>query len=413
MPNKTQRISFPGSQGFDLSARLDHPSGPVRAYALFAHCFTCSSQILAAKYIAGELAKQNIAVLRFDFTGLGSSGGEFANTNFSSNIQDLIAAADYLRDHFAAPSLIIGHSLGGAAVLAAAGSIPEVKGVVTIGAPADAEHVIHNFVDEDIAQIKKEGEANVSLAGRSFTIQKQFIDDLQASTLEHHIASLRRDLLILHSSIDQTVGVENASQIFMAAKHPKSFISLDKADHLLSKPADAIYAAGVISSWASRLIPHDQAIEHPPIESVIVSETGEGKFQNTVAAGAHLLLADEPLSVGGLDSGPSPYDYLATALGSCTSMTIRMYASFKKIDIGLISVEVKHEKVHAEDCMDCADEQKQRGGKIDRFERYITVEGELSPELEKKILMIADKCPVHQTIEAGASVVTNIVGPAS
>ena len=413
MPNKTQRISFPGSQGFDLSARLDHPSGPVRAYALFAHCFTCSSQVLAAKYIAGELAKQNIAVLRFDFTGLGSSGGEFANTNFSSNIQDLIAAADYLREHFAAPSLIIGHSLGGAAVLAAAGSIPEVKGVVTIGAPADAEHVIHNFVDEDIEQIKREGEANVSLAGRSFTIQKQFIDDLQASTLEHHIVNLRRDLLILHSPIDQTVGVENASQIFMAAKHPKSFISLDKADHLLSKPADAIYAAGVISSWASRLIPHDQAIEHPPIESVIVSETGEGKFQNTVAAGAHLLLADEPLSVGGLDSGPSPYDYLATALGACTSMTIRMYADFKKIDLGLVSVEVKHEKVHAEDCMDCADDQKQRGGKIDRFERHITVEGEVSPELEKKILMIADKCPVHKTIEAGASVVTNIVGPAS
>ena len=373
MPNNTQRVSFPGSQGFDLSARLDHPSGPVRAYALFAHCFTCSSQVLAAKYIAGELAKQNIAVLRFDFTGLGSSGGEFANTNFSSNIQDLIAAADYLREHFAAPSLIIGHSLGGAAVLAAAGSIPEVKGVVTIGAPADAEHVIHNFVDEDIEQIKREGEANVSLAGRSFTIQKQFIDDLQASTLEHHIVNLRRDLLILHSPIDQTVGVENASQIFMAAKHPKSFISLDKADHLLSKPADAIYAAGVISSWASRLIPHDQAIEHPPIESVIVSETGEGKFQNTVAAGAHLLLADEPLSVGGLDSGPSPYDYLATALGACTSMTIRMYADFKKIDLGLVSVEVKHEKVHAEDCMDCADDQKQRGGKIDRFERHITV----------------------------------------
>ncbi len=413
MPNKTQRISFPGSQGFDLSARLDHPSGPARAYALFAHCFTCSSQILAAKYIAGELAKQNIAVLRFDFTGLGSSGGEFANTNFSSNIQDLVAAADYLREHFAPPSLIIGHSLGGAAVLAAADSIPEVKGVVTIGAPADAEHVIHNFVDEDIGKINKDGEANVSLAGRSFTIQKQFIDDLQASTLEHHIANLRRDLLILHSPIDQTVGVENASQIFMAAKHPKSFISLDKADHLLSNPADAIYAAGVISSWASRLIPHDQAIEHPPIESVIVSETGEGKFQNTVAAGAHLLLADEPLSVGGLDSGPSPYDYLATALGACTSMTIRMYADFKKIDLGLISVEVKHEKVHAEDCMDCADEQKQRGGKIDRFERHITVEGELSPELEKKILMIADKCPVHKTIEAGASVVTNIIEPAT
>lgn len=413
MPNKTQKISFPGSQGFELSARLDHPSGPVRAYALFAHCFTCSSQILAAKYIAGELAKQNIAVLRFDFTGLGSSDGEFANTNFSSNIQDLVAAADYMRKHFAAPSLIIGHSLGGAAVLAAASSIPEVKGVVTIGAPADAEHVIHNFVDEDIKKIKSEGEAKVLLAGRSFTVQKQFIDDLQASTLEHHIANLRRDLLILHSPIDQVVGVENASQIFMAAKHPKSFVSLDKADHLLSKPEDAIYAAGVISSWASRLILDGQAIKYPPVEAVIVSETGEGKFQNTVLAGAHQLLADEPRSVGGLDSGPSPYDYLATALGACTSMTIRMYADFKKIDLGLISVEVKHAKVHADDCLDCAKEQIQRGGKIDRFERNITVEGKVSTELEKKILAIADKCPVHKTIEAGASVVTNIAQSSS
>jgi len=207
------------------------------------------------------------------------------------------------------------------------------------------------------------------------------------------------------------VGIENASEIFMAAKHPKSFISLDKADHLLSKPADAIYAAGLISAWAKRLIPHDQAIEHPPIESVIVSETGEGKFQNTVAAGAHLLLADEPLKVGGLDSGPSPYDYLATALGACTSMTIRMYADFKKIDLGLLSVEVKHEKIHAEDCMDCAGEIKQKGGKIDLFERHISVDGEIAPELEKKILMIADKCPVHKTIVSGASVVTNIVKP--
>ncbi len=408
MAGKVQKITFKGSQGFDLAARLDLPTGPVRAYALFAHCFTCSSQVLAAKYIAGELARQNIAVLRFDFTGLGSSAGEFSNTNFSSNIQDLVTAADYLRERYTAPSLIIGHSLGGAAVLAAAGSIPEVKGVVTIGAPADAEHVIHNFVDE-VDQIKQEGEAKVSLAGRSFTIQRQFIEDLEATTLKHHIANLRRDLLILHSPVDQVVGIENASEIFMAAKHPKSFISLDKADHLLSNATDAIYAAGLISSWARRLIPHDQAVEHPPIESVIVSETGEGKFQNTVAAGAHLLFADEPLKVGGLDSGPSPYDYLSTALGACTSMTIRMYADFKKIDLGLITVEVKHEKVHGKDCMDCTDEQKLRGGKIDRFERHITVEGEVSTELEKKILMIADKCPVHKTIESGASVVTNLV----
>jgi putative redox protein len=408
MPLKTEKISFPGSQGFELAARLDFPSAPPRAFALFAHCFTCSKQVLAAKYIASELAKLNIAVLRFDFTGLGSSDGEFANTNFSSNIQDLIAAADFLRENYAAPTLIIGHSLGGAAVLAAAGDIPEVKGVVTIGAPADAEHVIHNF-GRSIDQIEKEGEAEVVLAGRTFTIQKQFLEDVQASTLEEKIANLRRGLLILHSPIDQVVGVENASRIFMAARHPKSFVSLDQSDHLLSKPQDAIYAARIIAGWASRYLEPEAKSTHKAIDNVVVAETGEGKFQNSVFAGPHSMLADEPVSVGGLDSGPSPYDYLAIALGACTSMTIRMYADFKKIKLGAVSVEVKHAKVHADDCFDCADSQKSRGGKIDRFERLITIEGGVASELESKILMIADKCPVHKTLESGTSIVTRIV----
>ena len=408
MAIRSQKVSFPGSQGFELDARLDQPPGPPRAFALFAHCFTCSKQVLAAKYIAGELAKLNIAVLRFDFTGLGSSQGEFANTNFSSNIQDLVAAADFLRANFAAPSLLIGHSLGGAAVLAAAENIVEAKGVVTIGAPADAEHVIHNF-GPSIDQIEKDGEAEVSLAGRKFTIQKQFLEDVKASTLEASIAGLRRGLLVLHSPIDQIVGVENATRIFMAAKHPKSYVSLDKADHLLSSPNDAIYAARLIAGWSSHYLEPESEKTHKAVDSVIVTETGEGKFQNTVTAGSHSLLADEPVSVGGLDSGPTPYDYLAAALGACTSMTIRMYANFKKIDLGAVSVEVKHAKIHAEDCLDCADSQKARNGKIDRFERNITVEGGIDPELEAKILTIADKCPVHKTLESGASVVTNIV----
>ncbi len=407
MKTRSQKITFPGSQGFELAARLDRPVGNSHAYALFAHCFTCSSQVLAAKYIAMELARQNIAILRFDFTGLGSSEGEFANTNFSSNIQDLVAAADYLRENFAAPSILIGHSLGGTAILAAAENIPEAKAVVTIGAPADAEHVIQNFGDK-IKEIEIEGEAKVSLAGRSFTIQKQFLDDVQTSTLDSRIANLRRGLLILHSPVDQVVGVENASHIFLAAKHPKSFVSLDKADHLLSDPQDAIYAANIIASWASRYVEPEPAREHQAIENVLVSETGEGKFQNDVQAGSHSMLADEPVAVGGMDTGPSPYDYLSIALGTCTSMTIRMYADFKKIELGSISVEVKHDKVHAKDCFECSDDQKSRGGKIDRFERRIIIDGDTTPELEAKILQIADKCPVHNTMESGARIITSI-----
>ncbi len=393
--------------GFDLAARLDSPSSPPRAYALFAHCFTCSKQVLAARYIAAELAKLNIAVLRFDFTGLGSSDGEFSNTNFSSNIQDLVKAADFLRENYVAPTIIIGHSLGGAAVLAAAGDIPEVKGVVTIGAPADAEHVVHNF-NGSLARIEEDGQAEVTLAGRKFTIQKQFLEDVQESRLEDRIANLKRGLLILHSPIDHVVGIENASRIFMAARHPKSFVSLDQADHLLSKSEDAIYAARIIAGWASRYLGPEKSDGHRAIDNVMVSETGDGKFQNTVAAGAHSLLADEPVSVGGTDTGPSPYDFLSVALGACTSMTIRMYADFKKIELGAISVEVKHAKVHADDCSDCTDSQMTKGGKIDRFERHISVDGGVPEELENKILMIADKCPVHKTLKSGASIVTNI-----
>ena len=407
MAAKIQKITFPGSQGFPLAARLDHPPGPVLAYALFAHCFTCSSQVLAAKYIAGELAKAGIAVLRFDFTGLGSSEGDFANTNFSSNVEDLVAAADYLRANFQAPRLLIGHSLGGAAVLSAAGEIPEARGVVTIGAPADVEHVTHHF-SPSLKEIEEKGVADVTLAGRTFSIQKQFIEDLQASVLEDKIANLHRGLLILHSPLDHVVGIENASRIFLAARHPKSFVSLNQADHLLSEPRDATYAARIIAGWSSAYLEEHGEDRERDVEGVFVEETGEGKFQALVSAGTHTLVADEPLSYGGLDSGPSPYDFLSTALGACTSMTLRMYADFKKIELGRISVEVDHAKVHARDCADCSEEHKQKGGKIDRFERKIAIEGDLSAELADKILEIADKCPVHRTLESGISVVTRL-----
>ena len=399
------RIEFQGSQGETLAARLDSPNGEIRGYALFAHCFTCSKDVFAASRIASALATRGIATLRFDFTGLGASEGEFANTNFSSNIADLLAAANWLREHHAAPELLIGHSLGGAAVLAAAGDMPELKVVATIGAPSDAEHVVHNF-QASLDTIENSGEAKVSLAGREFTIKKQFLDDVRGTSLKDRIAALKPALIVFHAPLDQTVGIENASAIFLAAKHPKSFVSLDGADHLLSRRQDAVFVADLLAGWANRFMP---AAEHPkpaPAGIVRVRETRRGKFQQDVLVDDHHLLADEPSSVGGDGSGPSPYDYLSIALGTCTSMTLRMYADFKKLQLGRVTVDVSHGKVHADDCKDCGEG---KTGKIDRFERTISVDGDISSELRGKLEEIAGKCPVHRTLEAEAAVVTRVV----
>jgi putative redox protein len=408
MTPSTVRITFAGSLGDELAARLDLPAGPVRAYALFAHCFTCSKDIIAARHIAGKLAALGIAVLRFDFTGLGSSQGEFANTTFSSNIEDLVRAADHLRARFAAPALLIGHSLGGAAVLAAAHRVPEATAVVTIAAPSDVAHVLHHF-NAKLADIERDGVADVTLAGRSFTIRKDFVEDAKGQALKDRIANLRKALLVMHAPTDQTVGIENATAIFTAARHPKSFVSLDRADHLLSNPRDAAYAAEVIAAWASRYLPDEQAGAAAE-EGIVVAETGVGKFQNMVTAGRHHLLADEPASVGGLDSGPNPYDYLAIALGACTSMTLRIYAEHKKLALGRIMVRVSHGKVPVEHCEDCGEAAEGRTGKIDRFERTISVEGGIDAALADKLVEIAGKCPVHRTLEAGAAVVTKVAG---
>jgi uncharacterized OsmC-like protein/alpha/beta superfamily hydrolase len=406
MSVRSRKVEFAGSLGAVLAARLDLPAGRPRAYALFAHCFTCSKDILAASRIASALADHGIATLRFDFTGLGASEGEFANTGFSSNVEDLVAAADWLRKEHQAPMLLVGHSLGGAAVLAAAGSIAEVKAVATIGAPADAEHVTHNF-SASIADIEKFGEAKVSLAGRTFTIRKSFLDDVRASNLSGQIAHLKRALIILHAPMDEVVGIDNASAIFRAARHPKSFISLDGADHLLTRHEDAVFVADTLVAWANRYLPAAGKPQHGPDGVVRVRETGNGKFQQDVLINGHHLLADEPASVGGDGTGPSPYDLLSAALGTCTSMTLRMYAGYKKLDLGRVTVDVSHGKVHADDCADCGEG---RTGKIDRFERVISVEGEVAPELQSKLAEIAGKCPVHRTLEAEAVVVTRIAG---
>lgn len=408
MAPPAQKIEFDGALGAKLAARLDQPAGPVRATALFAHCFTCSKDIIAARKIAAELAKQGFAVLRFDFTGLGHSGGDFANTNFSSNCADLKRAADWLRDNIEAPSLLVGHSLGGAAVLSIAGAVPEAKAVATIGAPADAEHVIKGFAAR-VEDIEQSGEAEVSLAGRSFRIKKQFLDDLAEQSVRERVAGMKKPVLILHAPLDQTVGIDNAAALFIAAKHPKSFVSLDDADHLLSGADDAQYAANVIAAWASRYIaPEPEDADHAEGPDALARETGEGKFQNYLVSGPHRLFADEPTSYGGMNSGPSPYDFLAMALAACTSMTLRMYAAQKKLELGRVSVSVSHAKVHAKDCAECAEERRAAGGKIDRFDRLIAVEGELAPDVRDKVLEIADKCPVHRTLEASSVIVSKL-----
>jgi putative redox protein len=403
----TEKVTFAGHGGHALAARLDLPVGPPAAYALFAHCFTCSKDTLAASRIAGALAQRRIATLRFDFTGLGGSHGEFANTDFSSNVADLVAAASHLRATRAAPALLIGHSLGGAAVLAAAGDIPEVRAVATIGAPADPGHVVEQFA-ADLDRIASEGAAEVTLAGRRFTIRREFLEDLGAQRLAERIGALRRALLVLHAPRDATVGVENATAIFLAAKHPRSFVSLDDADHLLTRPSDAAYAAEVIAAWAARYLrapPPVPAAEPAAGTAARVAETGAGAFEQTATVGRHRLTVDEPPAVGGGGAGPDPYDLLAVALGACTGMTLRMYAGRKELALGRIAVTVGHAKVHAADCADCGEG---REGRIDRFERVIEIEGGAPEGLAEKLLEIADKCPVHRTLEGGAAVVTRL-----
>jgi uncharacterized OsmC-like protein/fermentation-respiration switch protein FrsA (DUF1100 family) len=402
---RSERITFQGSQGDVLAARLDYPHGKPRALALFAHCFTCSKDLFAASRIASELTARGFAVFRFDFTGLGMSEGEFANTNFSSNVEDLIAAAEFLREKGTPPDILIGHSLGGAAVLAAASDIPGVKAVVTIGAPADAAHVIHNFAAH-VDRIRETGEATVILAGRQFTIKRQFLDDLEGVRLHDRIAAMRKPLLVFHALTDAVVGLENATAIFTAAKHPKSFVALPGADHLLSNREDAAYVAEVLSSWASRYImgsvdAQDAGDIEP--ETVVVTETGAGKFQQEIRSGAHRLMADEPLDKGGDGTGLSPYALLSAALGACTAMTVRLYADFKKLPLEKVQVTVRHNKRHLDDCEGCVEE---KDAKVDHFDRTLRFEGNLDDAAREKLLAIANRCPVHNTLEKGARIIT-------
>ena len=400
----TERITFAGHDGGHLAARLDLPDGPVLATALFAHCFTCSKDIPAARRIAARLAAMGIAVLRFDFTGLGHSQGEFENTTFTTNVQDLISAAHYLAGRNMAPDLLIGHSLGGAAVLRAKAGIPSVRGVVTLGAPFDPGHVSHHFTDV-LPQIEAEGVAEVSLAGRPFRIGRDFVKDIEKEALAPAIANLKAALLVLHAPRDETVSIENASQIFLAAKHPKSFVTLDDADHLISRAEDAEYAAEVIAAWAGRYVSLKPPAPPPgaPEGVLRVTEADPAGFLQDIQVGPHHAQADEPLAYGGTNRGMTPYGFISAGLGACTSMTIRMYARRKGWPLEGVTVDVCHDKVHAQD----ADPGSPT--KIDLFQRKIRLTGPLNAEQRQKLLEIADKCPVHRTLEHGAKVATRLV----
>jgi putative redox protein len=398
---RRDRIRFAGGSGAELAARIELPEVEPRAYALFAHCFSCSKDLKAARWIGRALAEQGIGVLRFDFTGLGESAGDFAETNFSSNLEDLVAAADFLRERYGPPRILVGHSLGGAAVLAAASRIPDAAAIATIAAPSDTAHLSDQLI-RIAPEIAERGEAEIDLGGRPFRVKRQLLEDLQERSLRPAIAGLGRALLVMHSPVDESVHVDHARRIFEWAKHPKSFVSLDDADHLLlRRESDARYAADVLAAWAGRYIEKREETARgaeaadATQQGEVVVRGGSSGFLQQIIAGAHRVVADEPERVGGTDRGPTPYDLLLAGLGACTSMTMRMYADRKGWPLEGVEVRLKHGRIHAEDCEDC----DSREGRVDQIVREIRIEGALDAAQQARLLEIADRCPVHRTLE--------------
>lgn len=411
MKTRSERVRFPGAFGDELAARVELPAAEPRAWALFAHCFTCSKDLKAVGHLSRSLAERGIAVLRFDFTGLGESAGDFADTNFTSNLENLLAAAEFMRREYQAPQVLIGHSLGGSAMLAVAGRIPEARAVATIGAPSDTDHVRGTLLSQ-APELDSAEEAEVNLAGRPFRIRRQLLEDLADHRLQRAIGDLGRPLLILHSPTDLIVDIDHARRIYKAARHPKSFISLDGADHLLlERDSDARFVGEILAVWSGRYVEgaerEDAAPEEIPHGEVRVVGGPEG-FANRVSAGRHTLAADEPLSVGGTDTGPGPYDLLLASLGACKSMTMRMYADRKGWPLERTEVRLRHSRIHAEDCADCETEK----GRIDQIAVELGVEGDLDEEQRQRILDIAERCPVHRTLTTETKIVSTHLPPA-
>lgn len=398
-----KKITFENAVGQQLAAAIELPVKPIKYYALFAHCFSCGKDIIAASRVSRALASIGIAVLRFDFTGIGSSDGDFANTNFSSNIEDILAATNFLREHYQAPQLLIGHSWGGTAVLNAAGDIPECKAIVSIGSPATANHILEQFPNER-KQLEQVEEVSVNVGGKPFHIKRQFVDDLEAQSTTDKIGDLRKALLVFHSPFDKIVPIDEATRIFVAAKHPKSFITLDKADHLLSNADDAEYVANTIAAWATRYVQSDAPEpQHIPKGEVLIGE-GNKKFLREVATDDHSWLSDEPISFGGDNLGPDPYEQLLSSLGTCTSMTLRMYANHKQWAVDDIKVELKHSRVHEKDCED----PDNADCKLELIEKTLTIEGDLDEKQVKRLLEVADRCPVHKTMLGHLKITTEL-----
>lgn len=402
---KKQNVHFENAAGQRLRGRLEEPlSGPVRHYALFAHCFTCSKDFKAAANLAKALSQAGIGVLRFDFTGLGQSEGDFADTNFSSNREDLLAAAQFLEREYRAPSLLIGHSLGGAAVLMTAEELPSVEAVVTIGAPSQLSHVQKLF-QSDLAEIKTKGVAKVDIGGRPFNIKQQFIEDLERYQLKESLGKWReRALLILHSPQDRTVSIDHAAALYAAAHHPKSFVSLDGADHLLSAAQDSQYAGSLIAAWAQRYLSLGEKPVPEAAPKEVQAEIEAQGLSTRLQMGHHHLWADEPKAQGGEDLGPSPYQYLGAGLGACTAMTLRLYADRKKWPLQRVRVHLEYQADYRDDQEHCSREDRRLG----RFQRWLELEGELDAQQKKRLLEIADKCPVHRSLSKGLTVETHI-----
>ncbi|SMF26812.1 alpha/beta fold hydrolase [Pseudobacteriovorax antillogorgiicola] len=406
MSYQTKRFDFKNKDGHSLSGKLELPSKPFKALAIFAHCFTCSKNILAASRISRGLTDADIAVLRFDFTGLGSSEGDFANSGFSSNVDDLIAAYQALENEYQeAPKILIGHSLGGAAVLAAAPQLPALKAVASIAAPSEAEHVLNNFAGK-LDEIESKGFAEVSLANRTFTIKKEFIDDVNDDRFLSRLSDFEGAVMVMHGPGDQTVSIDHAARIFKSANHPRSFISLDQADHLLSNKKDADYVATVLGAWVSRFLEEseEEANETHDSESTLVELRGVGNHEYThlIRARQHQLLADEPKSLGGDDLGMGPYDLLLSSLGACTAMTVKMYARRKEWPVDDVEISLEHQKIHGKDCETCDN----KTGRVDQITKTIKIKGNLSSEQTERLREIAEKCPVNRTLKSEVAMKT-------